>query len=55
MQRCYGNQDAKLTCALDVFLGLMFRLEEEVRLWAQGGRDHGKKAEYSGDSPSVKG
>lgn len=55
MQRCYGNRDAKPTRVLDVFLGLMLRLEEEVRLWAQGGRDHGKKEEYSGDSPSVKG
>ena len=26
---------AKLTCVLEVFLGLRLRLEEEVRLWAQ--------------------
>lgn len=53
-QRSYRNQTAQLTRLLGVFSGLMLRLEEEGRLWAQRGRDHRKKADASRSCPSVK-
>lgn len=37
-------QIAKVTCVLEVFLGLMLKLEKEVRLWVQ---KQLKKAELS--------